>query len=212
MFQRRKEKEKMSKCKLLLFVFFMLSLITAVSAQGSVTVPTPAYSLVNSGPISNLAVYEPEGELSPNSVAVEPAKEPVDWWKWFVGALGAAWTWFLAKVAKNSKDLIPKAAEILSVWLKSWNHWRGDSVVIDSGIQVLQEAGEETRKSLEDGVLTKDERAAISAKIGKLAKEKLKNLYGFYKADLDAWVEERVSVFLGKFLYRNSTGSGSKIP
>jgi len=194
----------------MLLLSFVLSFAIAAFASISQVVNTPAYSVSNSGPIVDLPLASGE-ELSPDSVAVEPAKESVDWWKWFVGALGAVWTWFLSKIAKNSKDLIPKAAEILSVWLKSWNHWRGDSVVIDSGIQVLQATAEETRKSFEDGHLTADEKADIAAKIKKLAKEKLKNLYGFYKSDLDAWIDERVSVFMGKFLYRNSSNSGLKI-
>jgi len=81
-------------------------------------------------------------------------------------------------------------------------HFRGASVVADALTQALGELVTETQKALADGVLTDAERKALKARAGEIARERLKNLGGFYKADLSGWVDEQLDVLLGKLLSR----------
>lgn len=114
--------------------------------------------------------------------------------------------------SKNAAVIIPKIVEVLTALLKGIMHFRGSGVVIDTGMQVVSESGYDLAKKLEDGKLTKQERDDLVRLIRDRSVEKLKGLFGFYKKDLEKWAEEQAGVFVGKLLYRNSSGSGSKIP
>lgn len=97
---------------------------------------------------------------------------------------------------------IKNALPLLNAWLKQIMHFRGASVVADALTQALAELSEEVRKAFLDGKLTDAERTEIKLRANSIAKEKLKNLSGFYKADLHKWVDEQLDVLLGKLLSR----------
>ena len=148
-------------------------------------------------------------ELTADSPAVEPTLlEQI--WLWTVRGFWAVLAWLGVRFSQNANVIVPKIVEALTVFLKTWNHWRGSGVVIDTGMQVVSEMGFELAKKLDDGILTDDEKKALIAEIKNRSVGKLKNLYGFVKADLEEWAQEQAAVFVGKFLYRNSAGSGSK--
>lgn len=150
-------------------------------------------------------------ELTADSPAVEPSTlEAI--WVWVVRGFWTVLAWLGVRFSQNANVIVPKIVEALTVFLKTWNHWRGSSVVIDTGMQVVSEMGFELAKKLEDGVLTDDEKKSLVTEVKNRSLAKLKNLYGFVKDDLEKWAEEQAAVFVGKFLYRNSTGSGSKKP
>lgn len=141
-------------------------------------------------------------ELTADTVAT-----PVTWGEWAAGLLALA----VGYIAKQSKGLVPYAVEMSTVWLKSWNHWRGNAVVIDTGARMVLTLGEATRVRLLDGSLSDKEIRELEDLIAAESTVKLKELYGFYKKDLEAWAKERAGVFLGKFLLRNSNSSVSGI-
>jgi hypothetical protein len=58
------------------------------------------------------------------------------------------------------------------------------------------------QKALADGRIDAAEKAALMLRARQIAAEKLKNLSGFYKADLVKWVDEQLSVALSKTLAR----------
>lgn len=97
---------------------------------------------------------------------------------------------------------IKNALPLLNAWHKQIMHFRGASVVADALTQALAELSEEVRKALLDGKLTDAERTEIKLRANSIAKEKLKNLSGFYKADLHKWVDDQLDVLLGKLLSR----------
>lgn len=97
---------------------------------------------------------------------------------------------------------IKNALPLLNAWLKQIMHFRGASVVADALTQALAELSDEVRKALLDGKLTDAERTEIKLRANSIAKDKLKNLSGFYKADLHKWVDEQLDVLLGKLLSR----------
>lgn len=125
----------------------------------------------------------------------------------FIFVMGMAGRMF----SKYADVIIPKIVETLSALLKGIMHFRGSSVVIDTGMQVISEVGHGLAKDLQDGKLTEDERRELVDLIKTKSVEKLKGMFGFYKKDLEAWAQEQAGVFVGKLLYRNSSGSGSKI-
>ncbi len=148
-------------------------------------------------------------ELSADTVAVEPSMAETVW-LWIVRGFWCLLAYLGTLFSRNASVVVPKVVEVLTVFLKSWNHWRGSGVVIDTGMQVVSEAGFSLAQKLEDGKLTEDERKALVVEIKNRSLGKLKNLYGFVKDDLEKWAEEQAGIFVGKFLYRNSAGSGSK--
>ena len=62
--------------------------------------------------------------------------------------------------------------------------------------------GAEIQKALADGKLTEEEKVKIKELAKKLAKDKLINLSGFYKKELDKWIDEQIKIGLGKILAR----------
>ena len=129
-------------------------------------------------------------ELTANTPAVEPS---------LLSQIAEA-LW--AAVAVLLGVFIRKAIPLLNAYLKQVMHFRGASVVADALTQALGELVTETQKALADGVLTDAERKALKARAGEIARERLKNLSGFYKADLSGWVDEQLDVLLGKLLSR----------
>ena len=112
--------------------------------------------------------------------------------------------------SKNAAVIIPRLTEALAVFLKSWNHWRGSNVVIDRGVLVINRGGQSLAKKLEDGTITDKEKSDLIDEIAKDSTSALKELYGFYKKDLESWAQEQAGVFVGKFLLRGSKGSALK--
>lgn len=129
-------------------------------------------------------------ELTANTPAVEPTLL-----EQITQALWAGLAVMLGMLARNAIPLI-------NAYLKQLLHFRGASVVADALTQALGELVSETQKALADGVLTAEERKALKARAGEIARERLKNLSGFYKADLSGWVDEQLDVLLGKLLSR----------
>jgi hypothetical protein len=111
--------------------------------------------------------------------------------------------------------LIKKGIPLLSSMLKEHLHFRGSSVVVDSLAQVITNASEQTLVALKDGKLSAEERDGILKATKALSIVKLKELSGFYKDDLVAWVEDQAEVALGKLLLsvgiKGSTARTSKL-
>jgi hypothetical protein len=129
-------------------------------------------------------------ELTADTPAIEPSLLSQ-----IAEALWAGLAVMLGVLARN-------AIPLLNAYLKQLMHFRGASVVADALTQALGELVTETQKALADGVLTDAERKALKARAGEIARERLKNLSGFYKADLSGWVDEQLDVLLGKLLSR----------
>lgn len=91
---------------------------------------------------------------------------------------------------------------LLNAWLKQVMHFRGAGVVADALTQALGEMTLETQKALSDGVITRDEWKVLKIRAREISLGRLKNLSGFYKADLVTWVDDQLDVLLGKLLLR----------
>jgi hypothetical protein len=129
-------------------------------------------------------------ELTADTHAVEPSL--------LSQILQALWAGLAVMLGVLARNAIP----LLNAYLKQLMHFRGAGVVADALTQALGELVTETQKALADGVLTAEERKALKARAGEIARERLKNLSGFYKADLSGWVDEQLDVLLGKLLAR----------
>jgi hypothetical protein len=129
-------------------------------------------------------------ELTADTPAVEPTL--------LSQILQALWAGLAVMLGVLARNAIP----LINAYLKQLMHFRGASVVADALTQALGELVTETQKALADGVLTDAERKALKARAGEIARERLKNLSGFYKADLSGWVDEQLDVLLGKLLSR----------
>lgn len=141
-------------------------------------------------------------ELTADTVAT-----PITWGEWTMGILTMAFGFIM----QQSRGLIPKATMALSVWLKTWNHWRGSAVVVDSFVAFLATISEATRVRFLDGKMSQEELKSLNELATSDAKARLQNLFGFYKEDLEGWAKEQVGVVMGKFLLRGSVGSASVI-
>lgn len=141
-------------------------------------------------------------ELTADTVAT-----PITWGEWAMGILTMAFGFLM----QQSRGLIPKATMALSVWLKTWNHWRGSAVVVDTLVDYIATLGEATRVRFLDGKMSDAELKSLNELVTTEATSRLKNLFGFYKDDLEGWAKEQVGVAMGKFLLRGSVGSASVI-
>lgn len=101
----------------------------------------------------------------------------------------------LAYFLKNSIDF-------LKTKVKESMHFRGADVVSDSVFQAAAELGDEFQKALADGKITSEEKEKIKDLAKKLAKDKLLRLSGFYKKELDNWIDEQLKIGLAKLLAR----------
>lgn len=180
--------------KRFLLVFLLLLVSVSAFAQNMVTVSTAPFA-----------------ELTADTPAVEMTTAQKIWAS--ITAFALFVLGFLGRMfSKYADTIIPKVVETLTALLKGIMHFRGSGVVIDTGMQVVSESSYDLAKKLDDGKLTKQERDDLVKLIRDRSVEKLKGLFGFYKADLEKWAEEQASIFVGKLLYRNSSGSGSKTP
>jgi len=98
--------------------------------------------------------------------------------------------------------LVKQAIPLLNAYLKELMHFRGAAVVADALTQALGELSVEAQKALTDGKIDKTEWATLKARANSIAKDRLKALSGFYKADLNKWVDDQLDVLLGKLLSR----------
>jgi len=100
--------------------------------------------------------------------------------------------------------IIAMLSKILIQYIKSkfkqLNHFKGDSVVMDSIIQAINELSSDMIEILKDGKITDKEYNDFRERIADITEAKLKNLYGFYKSDLRNWIYERIDVALPKFI------------
>jgi len=145
-------------------------------------------------------------ELTAESIAVEPSI--ADHTIKLIFALLSAGLLWLVKIIRDF--VLNELKPLVSSWLKEHLHFRGSSVVADAVAETIQEISVDIIEKLNDGKLTRDELRQIQINAKAKAIPRLKNLAGFYKADLEKWVEEQVSIHLGKFLILNSNDSGSK--
>ena len=129
-------------------------------------------------------------ELTADTPAVEPSL--------LVQILQALW----AGLAVMLGFLSTRGLPLLNAWLKQLMHFRGSAVVADALTQALGELTLETQKALADGVITKEEWVVLKARARSISLERLKNLSGFYKADLMTWIDDQLDVLLGKLLSR----------
>lgn len=100
--------------------------------------------------------------------------------------------------------LIRQAIPLLNACLKQIMHFRGSSVVADALTEAISELGEELQLALADRNIDDAELAALKFKARAIAEAKLKNLSGFYKADLHGWIDEQLNLALAKILARIS--------
>ena len=107
-----------------------------------------------------------------------------------------------AAVAVLLGVFVRNALPLLNAYLKQVMHFRGASVVADALTQAIAETGDELQKALADGVITPEEKAALKLKARQIAENRLKNLSGFYKADLIGWIDEQLNIALAKILAR----------
>lgn len=147
-------------------------------------------------------------ELTADSVAVEPSM----WAKLIAGIMGLIGMAFGALFLEIRKFIQGDMRNLIASWLKSHLHFRGADVVSDAIAEELTFAADDLSLKLLDGKLSKAEVIDFKAKIHARVKPRLVNLAGFYKKDLDAWIDEQIGIQLGKFLFLNSSGSGSKTP
>lgn len=129
-------------------------------------------------------------ELTADTPAVEPSL--------LSQILQALWAGLAVMLGFLSTRGIP----LLNAWLKQLMHFRGSAVVADALTQALGELILETQKALADGVITKEEWIVLKARARSISLERLKNLSGFYKKDLQTWVDDQLDVLLGKLLSR----------
>jgi hypothetical protein len=131
-------------------------------------------------------------ELTANTPAVEPS---------LLSQIAEA-LW--AAVAVLLGVFIRNAIPLLNAYLKQIMHFRGASVVADALTQVIAELSIELQKALADGKLDAAEMAALKMRARQIAEAKLKNLSGFYKADLIGWIDDQLNIALAKILARIS--------
>jgi hypothetical protein len=129
-------------------------------------------------------------ELTADTAAVEPSV--------FSQVAEALW----AVLAIILGFLSTRGLPLLNACLKQVMHFRGAGVVADAMTQALGELSLETQKALSDGVITRDEWKVLKIRAREIALSRLKNLSGFYKADLVTWVDDQLDILLGKFLSR----------
>jgi hypothetical protein len=109
-----------------------------------------------------------------------------------------------AAVAVLLGVFIRNAIPLLNAYLKQIMHFRGASVVADALTQVIAEMSIELQTALADGKLDAAEMAALKMRARQIAEAKLKNLSGFYKADLIGWIDDQLNIALAKLLARIS--------
>ena len=129
-------------------------------------------------------------ELTADTPAVEPSL--------LVQILQVLWAGLAVMLGFLSTQGLP----LLNAWLKQLMHFRGSAVVSDALTQALGELILETQKALADGVITKEEWVVLKARARSISVERLKNLSGFYKKDLQTWVDDQLDILLGKLLSR----------
>ena len=129
-------------------------------------------------------------ELTADTAAVEPSL--------LSQILQALWAGLAVMLGFLSTQGLP----LLNAWLKQLMHFRGSAVVSDALTQAIGEMILETQKALADGVITKEEWVVLKARARSISLERLKNLSGFYKSDLQKWVDDQLDVLLGKLLSR----------
>ena len=129
-------------------------------------------------------------DLTADTPAVEPSL--------LVQILQALWAGLAVMLGFLSTQGLP----LLNAWLKQIMHFRGSAVVSDALTQAIGEMILETQKALADGVITKEEWVVLKARARSISLERLKNLSGFYKSDLQKWVDAQLDVLLGKLLSR----------
>jgi len=129
-------------------------------------------------------------ELTADTPAVEPSL--------LSQILQALWAGLAVMLGFLSTQGLP----LLNALLKQVMHFRGSAVVADALTQALGELTLETQKALSDGVITKEEWVVLKARARSISLERLKNLSGFYKKDLTAWVDDQLDILLGKLLSR----------
>ena len=127
-------------------------------------------------------------ELTADSVAVQPS------------ILEQALQIILAGLGVLIGLVIRNGLPLLKSYMKAHMHFRGAEIVQEAVIQAIEEMGAEMQKALADGVVTAEEKAALKARAKEIAADRLKNLSGFYKKDLLAWIDDRLTVELAKLL------------
>ena len=129
-------------------------------------------------------------ELTADTTAVEPSL--------LTQILQALWAGLAVLLGFFTTQCLP----LLNAWLKQVMHFRGSAVVADAFTQALGEMTIETQKALSDGIITAEEWKVLKTRTKSISMERLKNLSGFYKSDLSAWVDDQLDILLGKFLSR----------
>jgi hypothetical protein len=109
-----------------------------------------------------------------------------------------------AAVAVLLGVFIRNAIPLLNAYLKQIMHFRGASVVADALTQAIAEMGDELQIALADGKLDAAEMTALKMRARQIAEAKLKNLSGFYKADIIGWIDDQLNIALAKILARIS--------
>lgn len=124
-------------------------------------------------------------------------------WVLSLGAMliASSWAWLMLELKKLISESLKPA---IAGWLKSLMHFRGAEVIADGVAEEVAALAEEVRAALLDGKLTKKEFDAIKERAAKRGMDRLKNMSGFFKADLKAWVDEQINIAFSKLLARIS--------
>lgn len=155
-----------------------------------------------------LAAQSFAAELTADSPAVA-----VSFWEKILGLVLSVISMALGALALEARAFIKdQLRPTLAGWLKGVMHFRGSDVIADGLAEEISSLSNDILTRLNDRKITPAEWDEVKANAAKRIKPRLLNLAGFYKKDLDAWIDEQLGVQLGKLLYRNSSGSGSKTP
>lgn len=95
-----------------------------------------------------------------------------------------------------------KCLPLINAWLKSIMHYRGAAVVADCLTEEIGNLSADVQMALKDGTIDKKELQELKNKVHGRAAMKLKQLSGFTKTYLVEWIEDRLSIELGKLLSR----------
>jgi len=90
--------------------------------------------------------------------------------------------------------------------IKQLNHLRGSSVIEDAVIEIFHTMDDEWKRAFLDNKLTKEDFEHFKKAISNVVEARLKELFGFYKKDLQKWINERIDATIPKLftLFRHS--------
>lgn len=130
-------------------------------------------------------------ELTADSVAISSFDWSGELLKLVLAFMGTVVTWATLRV-------IP----LINAWLKGVMHFKGAAVVADCLTEELGNLSADLQVALRDGTIDPKELQQLKNHAHGRAKMKLEQLSGFTKKYLNEWINDRLSIELGKLLSR----------